>query len=110
MTVELAQGVGEQGPFVWPEEEKEDEKEVEKEKVAQKEAQKEAKKAMGRYREEQERRQRPDQSYQMEAEDAEGLRKRARVLLRGNVRWRPSWEEHGGEAVVAMGREGRDGV
>ncbi len=102
MTVEMVQGKGDgdgQGAFVWPEGQSEEEKGKEKEVEDQRE----------RVRDEYRRRQEPDERFKLEPEDAGGLRERARLLLRGKVRWRPSWEEHGGPTAVAMGREGRGG-
>ena len=98
MTVELVQGKPGQGPFVWPEEPRD-----------LKEWGKEEKEAEEKFKEEQRKRQMPDERYKLEPEDAKGLRERARALLGGRVRWRPSWEEYGGEMAVAMGREGRGG-
>ena len=56
-------------------------------------------------REMQRRRLRPDERHRLEPEDAQGVRERARKLLGGKVRWRPSWEQDGGATAVAMGRE-----
>lgn len=93
MTVEMVQGQQGQGPFVWPEEpQKPDAKDAER-----------------RYQQEQTKRQQPDERLKSEPADAKGLKERARALLAGKVRWRPSWEEHGGATAMAMGREGQAG-
>lgn len=98
MTVELVQGVEGQGPFIWPEEPK-DIKPNEKMQIAQQ-------KYLGTQR----KREQPDEKYKLDPEDAKSLKERATLLLQGKVQWMPSWEEHGGAAAVAMGREGRDGT
>ena len=96
MTVEMVRGRdGQGGNFVWPEE-AEDVKGKEEEEDGKKE----------KRLEEQRRRVTPDERYKLEPVDAKGLRERARLLLLGRARWRPSWEEDGGAAAVAMGREG----
>ena len=92
MTVELVQGTKGQGPFVWPAEPDD----LEKQKKAQDTKDKE--------QEVRRMRARQDEAYKLEPADATGLKERARLLLRGKVRWRPSWEENGGTAVEAMGR------
>ncbi|KAF6235980.1 hypothetical protein HO173_005608 [Letharia columbiana] len=95
MTVEMVQGQEGQGPFVWPE--------VPDEVLAEG---REAQDARDKAVEEQKMRQQPDERYKLDPRDAKGLKERARLLLQGKVRWRPSWEENGGAAAVAMGREG----
>lgn len=95
MTVELVQGRPGQGPFVWPEVPEEDMKRW------RAELDEREKKA-----EERRLRSRPDESFKLEPEDAQGLKERARLLLQGKVRWRPSWEETGAPALKkAMGRD-----
>ena len=90
MTVEMVTGVEGQGPFVWPEEEK-------------------ASKARRKEAEEVQKRRYQDQAHKLDPEDAGSLKERARLLLQGKVRWRPSWEENGGTAAAVMGRQVRDG-
>ena len=92
MTVELVTGVEGQGPFVWPEEEK-----VSKEREK-------ASEAMRKAREDHQRRRFQEEAHKLDPEDAGSLKERARLLLQGKVRWRPSWKEDGGAAPAAMGR------
>lgn len=96
MTVEMVTGVEGQGPFVWPE--------VEKEAKEPGQA-----RASGKGREEAKKRMNRQEAHKLDPEDAGSLKERARLLLQGERRWRPSWEEHGGAAAVAMGRQVRDG-
>lgn len=96
MTVELVQGGGEagQGPFVWPEEPREEEwakEEREKEEEVLREKRKRAVR---------------EARHEVGAAEEERMRVRARALLEGRARWRPSWEENGGAMATAMGRGG----
>lgn len=70
---------------------------------------KESRDLMDREREVEGKRQRAEERFKLEPEDAAALRERARGLLGGKIRWRPSWEEIGGQSVVAMGRVGGGG-
>lgn len=98
MTVEMVQDQPGQGAFVWPEEPQNLEP-----------WKKEVKDLEDRYQEERTKRQQPDERHKLEPVGAKGLKERARALLAGKVRWRPSWEEHGGATAIAMGREGQVG-
>ncbi|KAM0803100.1 hypothetical protein BDR22DRAFT_819308 [Usnea florida] len=92
MTVEMVTGVEGQGPFVWPEEEKPSEEAVKASRARRKAA------------DENKMRQNIEEAYKLDPVDAGSLRERARLLLQGKVRWKPSWQEDGGPTAAAMGR------
>ena len=93
MTVELAPGGKGQGPFVWPEE-MEDERG----------GGKEEREGNERMQEQQRKRQTPDERHKLDPPDAATLRKTAEAFLQGKARWKPSWEENGGQVAAAMGK------
>ena len=95
----MVTGVEGQGPFVWPEVEKES-KEGEKAAEERKKASGTRKKAAEEHR----KRQYLDEAHELDPEDAGALKERARLLLQGKVRWRPSWQENRGPAAAAMER------
>ena len=100
MTVEMAPGK----PFVWPEE-PDDLAPWGNNLQATKEAEKEQERRRTEPKEEDEAKVRKERGER----ERGSMSGRARALLEGRKEWRPSWEEHGGQALVAMGREGRGG-